>query len=307
MALDVKAWGKLNLSLEVLGRRPDGFHEVATVMQSISLSDDLTLEPADGLTLECGDPSLAGGDNLVMKAALALKARTGTPLGARITLRKGLPAAAGLGGASADAAATLVGLAALWRVDLSREQMAALAAELGSDVPFFLGGGTALATGRGELLRQLRDGPVRWFVVLVPEHDIQGKTAALYRRLTVEDWSGGQRTHRLADAIDRGLPWGEDSLGNCFEPAAERVFPTLAGCGAALRNAGGWQTHLSGAGPALFSLHRSRDEAEGVAIHLAEMGYTPYLLQSLSSAAARPTPVPAVQGPGGPLPAPPIN
>src|SRR5512145_2350061 len=151
--LVLSAAAKVNLTLEVLGKRPDGYHEIATVMQTVDLADRLTLEDAETLEL---DASAAGvptdGTNLALRAAMALRETVGITRGVRISLDKRIPVAAGLGGGSADAAAVLLGLNRLWGLRWPRARLEAIAVTLGMDVPFFLRGGGALATGRGEQL-----------------------------------------------------------------------------------------------------------------------------------------------------------
>jgi 4-diphosphocytidyl-2-C-methyl-D-erythritol kinase len=156
MTLTVEAPAKINLHLEVLGLRPDGYHELAMVMQSLDLADSLSFaSTADAaITLECDRPDLStGSDNLIVKAAEMLRARAGLPeLGARITLSKRIPIGAGLAGGSSDGAATLVGLNALWGCGFSAANLHAMAQALGSDMPFCLTGGTQLCFGRGEVM-----------------------------------------------------------------------------------------------------------------------------------------------------------
>ena len=155
---------KVNLTLEVLGKRNDGYHEIASVMQAINLCDRLTFSIADDLSLITDTPGLDTKDNLVYRAASLLNDKTGVSAGAEIHLCKGIPVAAGLGGGSSDAAATLLGLNRLWGLHLARDELEELAAQLGSDVPFFLAGGAALAEGRGERITPLPSPPTSCLV-----------------------------------------------------------------------------------------------------------------------------------------------
>ena len=287
----VDAHAKVNLSLEVLRRRPDGFHEIRSVMQSIDLSDRLLVGPSDALRLECDLQHLQGEGNLVLRAARALQEATQTRLGAEILLRKGIPVAAGLGGASSDAAAVLVALVRLWRLPLRRRDLVAMAASLGSDVPFFLMGGTALVSSRGEQVTPLPDAPTRWVVLLAPPHSLAAKTAELYRRLGPECWSSGERTARLAEVISRAGRLDQGLLGNTFERVAERVFPDLAEHRRAMREAGASDVHLSGSGPTLFSLFATEAEARAVAARLAAGRRRPMVARTLTAAEAAPNPV----------------
>jgi 4-diphosphocytidyl-2-C-methyl-D-erythritol kinase len=236
--LTARAYAKVNLALEVLGRRPDGYHEVRTVLQSISLQDELTFRPAPSLTLRCGVPELETPDNLVLRAARLLQEDAGVREGAAIELRKGIPVAAGLGGGSADAAAALLALDRLWGLSLPQGRLMALAAELGADVPFCLLGGTALAWGRGAEVMPLRALPETWLVLLCPRVSLPRKTATVYAALDARAFSVGQAVEALAGAIQRGEPLPEACMVNSFEKAAHQAFPGLAGHRDALREAG---------------------------------------------------------------------
>ena len=168
--LITRAPAKLNLFLEVLRKRPDGYHDIETVMQTISLYDELTLEAAESEIRLVTDSAEIPRDseNLVVKAAELLSNHTGRALGATLHLHKNIPVSAGLGGGSSDAAAALVGLNRLWALELGRDVLHDLAAELGSDVPFFLYGGTAVCRGRGERVTPLADVPPMTYVVVCP-------------------------------------------------------------------------------------------------------------------------------------------
>ena len=173
---------KINLSLLVFARRPDGFHDLHTVMAAIDLVDDLYLSIPDkkGIIFQCdGRPSPAGPDNLVYKTALLLAQHARIEPTANIYLHKRIPAGAGLGGASSDAGACLVGLNHLWGLNLPREELSGLAQKLGSDVPFFLHGPVALCTGRGEIVKHIPHHPQRSVLLIVP--DINISTAQVYR------------------------------------------------------------------------------------------------------------------------------
>lgn len=216
---------KLNLHLEVLGLRPDGFHELETVFQTLELADrlELDLEPGAGVELVCDDPLLPGDRrNLAWRAATALLARC--PAGrVRLRLAKRVPLGAGLGGGSSDAAAVLRGLNPLLPEPLPAAELAALALELGSDVPFFLVGGTAHALGRGEILTALPDLPRHPVTLFMPE-GAHCSTPAVFRAL-----DSAERGPRQA----RGAAWAattrvEDLLHNRLVNAAQRVCPAVA-------------------------------------------------------------------------------
>lgn len=244
---------KINLGLDVLAQRPDGFHDIRTIFQSIALTDRLTLRSAPDLTLTCTVAHLAGDDNLVLRAARLLRERHAPGRGAAIHLEKAIPAAAGLGGGSSDAAATLAGLAALWDLDLPAGVLPALAAGLGSDVAFFLEGGTRLATGRGERLERLPDLPPAWVVLWLPRIDIPNKTATLYRQLREAEKCPSAGFDAVLTAV-WGKRWPEPgTIHNTFWAVYRREFPDLVREAESARNRTGTPFALSGAGPCLFA------------------------------------------------------
>ncbi|MBI4338767.1 MAG: 4-(cytidine 5'-diphospho)-2-C-methyl-D-erythritol kinase [Chloroflexi bacterium] len=272
--MQVQARAKINLCLEVLGRRPDGYHEVASVLHTLDLADELAFEPADTLSLHCEPEVGPLDDNLVTRAARLLRQRTGCHKGASIALQKAIPVAAGLGGGSSDAAATLTTLNTLWGLGLSRSELSALGAELGSDVPFFLQGGCALAQGKGEVLTALPPLGGWWAVALDPGIRVEGKTTRLYALLRERDFTDGSTTRSLAGDILKGRLETADmtEMGNVFESVAEEAFPGLSRYRRAFLKAGAPFVRLSGSGPALFTLVGSREEAEGVGGRLRKGG-----------------------------------
>jgi 4-diphosphocytidyl-2-C-methyl-D-erythritol kinase len=244
MKLVAEAFAKVNLSLVVLGRRSDGYHELDTVFQAVGLCDRMTFEEASGLSLEVDDPTIpAGAENLVVRAARALAAAAAVPAQAAITLEKRIPAGGGLGGGSSDAAVALVGLSALWRLDLPAERLAEIGATLGSDVPFFLFGGTARGRGRGERIVPLPDRSSAGVVLVMPP--FPAATPAVFAKLGAPAWDGrGAGAAEAAGAPDR----------NDLEPAAEALFPALRAARAALVAAGAAQARLSGSGSTVFGI-----------------------------------------------------
>jgi 4-diphosphocytidyl-2-C-methyl-D-erythritol kinase len=266
----IDAPAKLNLGLEVIGRRDDGFHEIATIFVAIDLYDRLTFSPADDLRLSCDDDLLAGTDNLALRALHLLRDTTNYPGGARIHLRKRIPAAAGLGGASSDAAAALLGGCELWQQNLSDAELHDLAARLGSDVPFFLRGGCALGRGRGELLESLPLPAGLWFVVVVPDVRIPAKTTSLYARLSAEDFSDGSQIAALAAGIRSGLAPDTTLLGNAFVRPLYAIAPELSTLRSIMRDAGAESVAISGAGPAHYAVVTDAGQVQDVAGRLRD-------------------------------------
>ncbi len=197
--LTLTAACKVNLALEVLGKRPDGYHELATVMQTIDLADRLVVEDADDLSMATTSPDVpADGGNLALRAAAALREAAKVDRGVRVRLVKRIPVAAGLGGGSSDAAAVLLALNRLWGLRWPIDRLADVAVTLGMDVPFFLRGGVALGTGRGEKLARLEAGALA-LVLVNPGEALS--TAAVYGRVTPAMYSDGGRARAMVDAL----------------------------------------------------------------------------------------------------------
>lgn len=270
---------KVNLSLEVLGRYPDGYHRIASVMQTISLADTLTLEPSGEIRFRCDRPGLNIDDNLVVRAARLLQATAGYQGGANIFLAKDIPEAAGLGGGSSDAAATLKGLHELWGLGLPQERVKKIAAGLGSDVPFFLFGGTALVEGRGEMVTPLPASGRIWLVLLRPPLILPEKTRRLYGALTPQHYTAGEHTELLTDALRGGQLLSEEMFFNAFEQVASGVFTGLEEYQRRFREAGAGRVHLAGSGPTLFALFEHRGQAEEALTNLG--GVEAYLAHTL--------------------------
>jgi 4-diphosphocytidyl-2-C-methyl-D-erythritol kinase len=266
-------YAKVNLTLEILRKRDDGFHELASLVHTVSLADDLRIEPSDEMLTRVEGLDLEPQTNLVARAAELLGASLREKRGAELSLVKRIPAAAGLGGGSSDAAATLVGLNALWGTRLKLTALSVLAAELGSDIPFFIRGGAALMRGRGEDLEALPPRIAQWLVLLVPAHDVLDKTRRLYSSVAAQDFSDGERTRLTAERMRRGLPLEEADLVNGFERAARSVFPGLTETWDAAQRTCNRKFFLSGAGPALFALAADRRDAMAQVARLGDAAY----------------------------------
>ena len=244
-----KAYAKVNLTLAVGEKRLDGYHEVVSVMQRVSLCDTLTAEQTrEGITLTCSDPALPSGEeNLAHRAASLFFRETGIAGGAALTLEKRIPSQAGLGGGSSDAASALLALRKLYAPALPDTELETMAAALGSDVPFFIRGGTQLATGRGEMLSPLPPLTDGWFVIVKPTESFS--TPAMYRRL---DELPPACTPPLPP-LQGGLPALAAGLFNRFEaaiPAGSAVWDIKA----RLAAYGALASLLSGSGSAVFGL-----------------------------------------------------
>ena len=273
LADDVVVWApaKVNLYLEIHGKRADGYHELTTLMVAVRLYDTLVLKQADELQLSCSDPGLSSGpDNLVLRAAELLRTQTGCNRGAAIRLIKRIPQAAGLAGGSSDAAATLAGLNRLWRLGLDRSRLAGLGAQLGSDVPFFFYPPAAWCTGRGEIVEPLTPGRTLHFVLACPKTGLS--TAEVYANVgtsfqLVQDRPPHEAALRAAVAAGRIEEIGR-LLHNRLQPAAEKLCPAIARVHARLAQLKPAGVLMSGSGSTVFALCHNRAEAVSIARQL---------------------------------------
>ena len=280
-----RAPAKLNLYLRVLGKRPDGYHEIETVFERLDLADELTFEPARELTLLCDEPSLScGEDNLVTRAARALQQATGTTAGARIQLTKRIPIAAGLGGGSSDAAATLLGLCDLWDLRVARLRLLELAAGLGADVPFFLHGAPfAIGRGRGERCERLPATAHLVHVLVVPPERLS--TREVYGALAWPLTAAAPSVKMIVHALRNGSALAELATGlwNDLQPEAIRRCPPIAVIQAQLRDHGCLGVSLSGSGPSVFGLCRDLAHAQTIADALRRMSASVWRIEVIQS------------------------
>jgi len=282
--LGYRAYAKVNLTLEVIRRRNDGYHDIASVVHTISLADEVQFELASSLSSHVEGLDISTETNLVTRAARLLAATAHVPPTAELRLVKRIPSAAGLGGGSSDAATTLVGLNILWGTRLPTSNLARLAATLGSDVPFFVNGGAALMTARGEHLEVLPPLGGQWLILVAPGHAVGSKTALLYSALEPTDFSSGALTERAAARLRQRLPLSEEHLFNVFARAAQRVFPGLHDAWSAAERICDRRFFLSGAGPALFALALDRDDARRQQASLARSGMSAFAARTVRRA-----------------------
>ena len=286
--IKVPAFAKINLGLRVHGRRPDGYHEISTVFQTVSLHDTLSFQLGtdEKLELACSDPSIPTDfNNLAMRAASALREHFGVKLGARIELEKSIPAGGGLGGGSADAAITLAALATLWEIEADAHELAEIGARLGADVPFFLTGGTALGTGTGAEIRPLEDAPKLHLVVVAP--GVHVSTAEAYHAL------GAPALTKVEPLVNLSVSRTEadfpDSLcgvwSNDFEAVVVRLYPEIGRAREGLVEAGAQRVMLSGSGSSVFGVFESKGEAARARETLqAETGWRVFACETLTRA-----------------------
>jgi len=285
--LVLRTSAKVNLALEVLGKRGDGYHEIATVLQAVDLFDRLTVDPDETLSLNTDDPELPTDDgNLVMRAARLLQKAAGVDRGARLRLHKRIPVAAGLGGGSSDAAAALTGLNRLWGLRWPRPRLQELAVELGMDVPFFLGTGRAVARGRGEQLAALPGGGGYALVLVNPRAPLS--TKEVYGRVPVGWHAEPTGTERVIEALRRrNVGVLAAALTNNLERVVEPVLPVIGRMKAALLAAGALGAIMSGSGPTVFGLARSLDHARQIRSRISRTGWACWAVRTNSGPAIR--------------------
>ena len=280
MALTLWAPAKVNLFLEIVGKRPDGYHEVRTVLQHVDLCDEIRIiEGGKGISVEShGLASPQEEENLAHRAATLFSQTCGIQTGVRIQITKHIPLGAGMGGGSSDAATTLWGLNHLFQTNLPPEELHRLGAQLGSDVPFFLDGPTVWACGRGDELHSLPLFPVSWLLIAYPGFPVSTTWAYTNLELT-----GGDKSIRVRTAAEKGnyeplltLSW------NRFEEIVFRRYPVVRQLKEYLEACGARPALMTGTGSAVFGRARTREDAEGWAGQLREKGYAVFVVQTLS-------------------------
>ena len=278
--LTVYAPAKINLVLEVLDKYDD-YHQISSIMQAVSLYDVLKFQLAGGMSFECSEASLEQG-NLVTRAAVILKKTTKCDKGVRIRLRKNIPWGVGLGGGSSDAAATLLTLNKLWGLELSLSELARLAFKLGSDISFFIYGGTALVEGKGERVTPLPSLHKAWFVLLAPSlPKIKDKTRQLYGKLNDSYYTEGEYVGSALLSLRQKRTIAPRFIFNVFEKVAFDFFPELAEYKRIFEQVGARTVHMTGSGPCLFTSVSRKEKAESLCLRLRGQGLECYVVSSL--------------------------
>lgn len=275
----LRAHAKINVSLEVVGVRPDGYHELRTVFQSLALHDTLAFEPADaGIEIACAAPGVPLDErNLVWKAARLVWEAAGSrgePAG-RVKITKRIPLQGGLGGGSADGAAALVGWNRLWEAGVGGDRLRGLAATLGADVPFFLCAGTVQGLDRGDELHPLDDAPARWVVLALPPFGVSTPEAFRWW-----DEDGGERQAGGRHAGD------QPAVFNDLEGPVGRRHPELLDIRRRLDLAGAVASSMTGSGSTVFGLFEARDPAASARDHLRRAGYRALVTRTATRAEA---------------------
>lgn len=276
--LTIKAPAKINLTLEVLGKRPDGYHEIRSVLQTVDLYDTLYFSHSENIQITSDMKGWSAEKSQVSKAAVLLQEYAGGKKGAEIRIKKRISLRSGLGGDSSDGVAALHGLNVLWKLRLSEEELMTLAAGLGSDAPFFVRGGTAAVSGMGEIVTPLPAVRGISLVLVIPDIPVEpGKTARMYAALKPSHYTDGTITQKLADTLHKDRKMDASMLFNTFENIAYDAFPGLDTYREHLIKLGAPHVHLAGSGPALFVLLTGKTRAEDLYKHCRDQGMKAYL------------------------------
>ncbi len=276
-SLKINAYAKINLSLDVLGTLPNGYHEVRMIMQSISLHDTLEISSADGdsIILNCDNGDLVcDNSNLIIRAAKLLMQEVGKHDDINISLRKRIPMAAGLAGGSADAAATLIGINEFMGYGLSMDALKAIGAGLGADIPFCIQGGTCLSEGIGEILTPVSPMPDCHIVLVKPPVDVS--TKFVYEHLLLNDTTGHPDVTGMIDCLKRSdLAGITEGLGNILETVTVNAYPEITKIKNALVKYGASGALMSGSGPTVFGLFDDESKANDAMTRIRdEMHYS---------------------------------
>ncbi|MDM7996972.1 MAG: 4-(cytidine 5'-diphospho)-2-C-methyl-D-erythritol kinase [Acidobacteriota bacterium] len=282
--LRARSFAKINLLLSVLGRRADGYHDIQTVFQSIDLYDELEFKPSSRLELHCD--SLAGlrpEDNLVWKAASLLLSHLPEKRGVSITLEKRIPAGAGLGGGSSNAAVTLLALRRFWNIGIPDSDLASIAARLGADVAYFLTGGLALGEGKGENIRPLPDTPRQHLVVIFPGVHISTAEAYGSLNLGLTSSTVDHRIQRFLGQVENGH-YALTGIFNDFEVSILPAYPPVSDAKSFLSARGAIASLLSGSGSSVFGFFSNEESAFAAARAADREGWRVFPAKTLSRA-----------------------
>ncbi len=276
----INAYAKINLTIDITGVMPNGFHSLRSIMAPISLCDELTLEKSNELTFKCSVKALENQENICVRAAKAFFNKANIKSGASIYLKKEIPFPAGLGGGSADAAAVLKGLNELYGFPLAVEDLFLLAAELGSDVPLCLLQRTALCEGRGELLTPISNLPVMNIVIAIGSARLS--TPEAFKQYDLLNPPVKNDTDRFLSASKNGIESLAAACGNAFEVVTDVLCPETVTIRNEMFRLGALTSHLSGSGPSVYGIFATEAEASNAACELKKKGFSAYACKTLN-------------------------
>ncbi len=263
------SFAKINLSLRILGKRPDQFHELCTVFQTVSLKDNLTFSENSKLVLTCDNPEIPVDErNLIIKAANLLKEKYDVKIGARIHLEKNIPAPGGLGGGSSNAVVALLGLSKLWQIHVAFTDFVEMGKQLGSDVPFFFYGGTAIGTGRGTEISPRREIVEKYILIVTPQVDVS--TAAAFGQINAAHLTNNDSKSILQICRDEAesIVLQQSLVRNDFEPVVFKLEPEIERVKNVLAASGAKTVLMSGSGASVFATFENKKHQEIAAINL---------------------------------------
>lgn len=264
----IKSYGKVNLVLDCLYKRPDGYHEVEMIMQIINLFDKIKIKPSKGINVRVNHPLVPNDQrNLAYQGALLVQEKYPEIPGVEIDIEKNIPVEAGLGGGSSNAASVILGMDKLFGLSMGQEEMLEMAAKLGSDVPFFLKGPTALAQGRGEKLTQLQDCPLLWLVMVKPKFGV--KTAEVYENLNLRNREKQANVQGYIRALEeKDEEYLIKRLYNILETSTFQLYPEVGYLKASLKELGAKNVLMSGSGPTVFAIFFSQERAQDFSLKI---------------------------------------
>ena len=278
--LNLLAPAKINLTLEILGKRPDQFHDLTSIIVSVNLCDEIKIEESSELEIFCSNILIKKESNLAYLVANALRNQYKISTGAKITLSKNIPVAAGLGGGSSDAATTLIGLNKLWGLGLKIDQLSPIARSFGSDITFFLHNGTAMVQGKGDIIRTLPQANIKYAVILSPDIPINNKTRLMFSKVTSSHYTKGALTRKLESRIRSRGDIPPELLFNVYDPISSELFPELKSTLQIFSEIWSEEIHICGAGPSLFTLVESREIATALSLLLnKKTGFKSYVVE----------------------------
>lgn len=264
--LTLPSFAKINLHLQVVGRRTDGYHDLCTVFQTISLHDDISFVPGDDIAMSCGDRSIPTDKrNLIVRAAVMLQERYGVKCGATICLEKRIPAPGGLGGGSSNAAVVLLALRKLWGLDVNIAELHTIAEELGSDVPFFLYGGTALGLGRGETVEPIPEFREEYMLVVSPNVAVATRDAFKRLQLPALTKQESKRRLQICRLELESADFKYTAFKNDFETTVFAAYPEVERVKNTVLDLGADRAMLSGSGGSVFAVF-DREETRQAAL-----------------------------------------
>lgn len=261
----IKAYAKINLVLDVLRKREDGYHEVEMIMQAISLHDLLTLKPSEGISITATHPMVPlDKRNLAYQAAELIINKYPKISGVKINIEKQIPIEAGLAGGSTDAAAVILGMNQLFNLNLTQLDMFNIGAILGSDVPFCISGNTSLATGRGEMIEEVSPCPPMWVLLIKPSFGV--KTAEVYKKLDLSEVNDHPDVNGYLKALrNADVSYLLNNIGNVLEYSTFKLYPKVRDLKDKIKQMGAVNVLMSGSGPTILALFNSQNEAQALA------------------------------------------